>query len=47
MEAIQAYKRRTFDLLEVKAGHHILDVSCGTGDDVRTLEHHGGNKQPV
>jgi ubiquinone/menaquinone biosynthesis C-methylase UbiE len=37
MEAIQAYKCRTFDLLEVKAGHHILDVGCGTGDDVRTL----------
>jgi ubiquinone/menaquinone biosynthesis C-methylase UbiE len=37
LEAVQAAKHRTFALLEVKEGHHLLDVGCGTGDDVRTL----------
>jgi cyclopropane fatty-acyl-phospholipid synthase-like methyltransferase len=36
-EQIQTFKRRTFELLEVKAGYHLLDVGCGTGDDVRAL----------
>lgn len=37
MELFQAYKRRTFALLNVREGHHLLDVGCGTGDDVRVL----------
>lgn len=37
LEVIQAYKRLTFSLLNVQAGHHILDIGCGTGNDVRTL----------
>jgi len=35
----QARKRHTFALLEVQAGHHLLDVGCGTGEDVRALAH--------
>lgn len=37
MAQVQAYKRRTFDLLEVRDGSQILDVGCGTGDDARAL----------
>lgn len=33
----QAYKRRAFALLGLQSGHQILDVGCGTGDDVRAL----------
>ncbi|HEV8718134.1 MAG TPA: methyltransferase domain-containing protein [Candidatus Binatia bacterium] len=36
-EPIQAFKRRTFELLEVKPGAQLLDIGCGTGDDGRTL----------
>lgn len=37
LEAAQAYKRRSYDLLHIKAGNHVLDVGCGTGDDVRAM----------
>jgi SAM-dependent methyltransferase len=30
-------KARTFAAQNVRAGMHVLDVGCGTGDDVRTL----------
>ena len=33
----QAYKQQTYELLRAKPGHHILDVGCGNGDDVRAL----------
>jgi ubiquinone/menaquinone biosynthesis C-methylase UbiE len=33
----QLYKRQSFDVLDVQAGHHVLDVGCGPGDDVREL----------
>jgi ubiquinone/menaquinone biosynthesis C-methylase UbiE len=36
-ESIQALKRRSFALLDVQPGAHLLDVGCGTGDDVRIL----------
>lgn len=37
LEAIQAYKRRSYDLLHLQTGHRVLDVGCGTGDDVRAM----------
>ncbi len=33
----QAYKRLSYELLQVLPGYHILDVGCGPGDDVRAL----------
>lgn len=35
--SIQALKRTTFELLRVAPGHHLLDVGCGTGEDVLAL----------
>jgi ubiquinone/menaquinone biosynthesis C-methylase UbiE len=43
METVHAYKLRTFELLDVKQGYRVLDVGCGTGDDVRLLAHMTGN----
>lgn len=45
VKAIQvslAYKQKTFALLNVQKGDHILDVGCGTGEDVITLAHKVG-----
>ena len=36
-EQVQAFKRRTCELLEVKTGAHLLDIGCGPGDNVRAL----------
>ena len=35
--AMQYAKQRSFDLLELQPGAHVLDVGCGTGEDVATL----------
>jgi ubiquinone/menaquinone biosynthesis C-methylase UbiE len=37
MQAIQAYKLRSYDMLHLRPGFHVLDVGCGTGDDVRAM----------
>lgn len=37
MNAIPAYKRRTFALLDPRPGDQILDVGCDSGDDARTI----------
>jgi ubiquinone/menaquinone biosynthesis C-methylase UbiE len=42
LQAIQEYKHRSFALLNIQAGYHVLDVGCGTGDDVRILATHVG-----
>ena len=34
---VQATKARTFEILDVKNGEHMLDVGCGTGSDVFAL----------
>jgi ubiquinone/menaquinone biosynthesis C-methylase UbiE len=34
----------TFELLEIDEGDHILDIGCGTGDDVRLLAEMVGNR---
>jgi ubiquinone/menaquinone biosynthesis C-methylase UbiE len=35
--AIQAYKRWTFDLLNLRPGDRAIDVGCGTGDDAKAM----------
>jgi ubiquinone/menaquinone biosynthesis C-methylase UbiE len=37
MSFFRDYKHRTFGLLDIRPGHRLLDVGCGTGDDVRAL----------
>lgn len=39
LERTKGYKRRTLELLDVAPGHHVLDVGCGVGDEVRVLAH--------
>jgi SAM-dependent methyltransferase len=36
-EAWLGYKERSFELLALADGDHVLDVGCGTGEDVRTI----------
>lgn len=36
-DAVQVYKRRSHDLLDLSAGDHVLDAGCGPGDDVLML----------
>jgi ubiquinone/menaquinone biosynthesis C-methylase UbiE len=35
--SFQAYKQRSFALLDVRAGRRILEVGCGVGDDARAM----------
>ena len=37
LDFFQVAKRRTYELLEIREGSRILDVGCGTGDDVRAM----------
>ncbi len=33
IKSAKAYKARSFDLLDIKQGHQVLEVGCGNGDD--------------
>ena len=37
LAAARAYKRQSFEMLEVGPGQTVLDVGCGTGDDARSI----------
>ncbi|MBI3797064.1 MAG: class I SAM-dependent methyltransferase [Deltaproteobacteria bacterium] len=37
LETVRRMKQRTYELLQVREGHRLLDVGCGLGDDVRAL----------
>jgi SAM-dependent methyltransferase len=37
IDAVAEWKERSFGLLEPRPGAHLLDVGCGTGDDVLAL----------
>jgi SAM-dependent methyltransferase len=37
LEAVRAYKRQSFVRLGVREGQSVLDVGCGSGDDLRAL----------
>jgi ubiquinone/menaquinone biosynthesis C-methylase UbiE len=43
LEFFQNYKQKTFDLLQLFAGASVLEVGCGTGEDVITLTKRVGN----
>jgi ubiquinone/menaquinone biosynthesis C-methylase UbiE len=47
MNWFKQFKRRTFDLLAAHKGSHLLDVGCGTGDDVRMLAQRVGQTGKV
>ena len=34
---VQAYKRRILSALQLRPGLHVLDVGCGTGDDLNAI----------
>lgn len=37
METVRAWKRRSFGMLAIAPGHHVLDVGCGLGGDAVSL----------
>ncbi|AZM61505.1 MULTISPECIES: methyltransferase domain-containing protein [unclassified Streptomyces] len=46
-EAGRAYKGRMLDLLDVRAGHAVLDVGCGPGTDLPALAERAGDTGTV
>src|SRR5262249_38821355 len=44
---VRRIKRRTYDLLQVRQGHHLLDIGCGVGDDVQALARRVGRRGRV
>ena len=48
METVQAWKERSFAMLAIGPGYHVLDVGCGLGGDAVTLaERVGGGGRVV
>jgi ubiquinone/menaquinone biosynthesis C-methylase UbiE len=47
LEFFQRYKARTFELLEIGPGSHVLEVGCGTGVDARQLAYMVGENGSV
>src|SRR5258708_4020850 len=37
LQQVQAVKRLTLELMELHSGDHVLDIGCGTGEDVQSL----------
>jgi ubiquinone/menaquinone biosynthesis C-methylase UbiE len=37
LDTIRRVRQRTYDLLQIREGHHLLDIGCGLGDDVQAL----------
>jgi ubiquinone/menaquinone biosynthesis C-methylase UbiE len=46
-EIVQTFKNLSFELLSIQEGHHILDVGCGTGDDVMAIAKIVGDRGQV
>jgi ubiquinone/menaquinone biosynthesis C-methylase UbiE len=46
-DAAQAYKRQVLNFLALQDGDHVLEVGCGTGDDVRVMAGLVGSKGRV
>ena len=42
MESVQQQKRLILDLLDPRSGEKVLDIGCGTGDDVRAMAEYVG-----
>lgn len=42
LEQILTYKRQSYHFLQIQMGQRILDIGCGTGDDVRAMAEHVG-----
>jgi ubiquinone/menaquinone biosynthesis C-methylase UbiE len=47
LECNRTYKGQSLALLAVQEGDHVLDVGCGTGEDVRTLAQYVGARGRV
>ncbi len=37
LSGVRSYKQRAFAMLKLREADHVLDIGCGTGDDVRAL----------
>lgn len=46
VEGIQRVKRESLTQLDLETGYRVLDVGCGTGEDVRNLAHAVGSHGP-